>query len=165
MVLTLRNNEKLRGCRNSHLLCSIDMAMRCKVCGSDVQRPRSRRRLDSASASALTNFMKQIGILSNCSDDLVYACKPCYSKLEKGSKAAASLQSLAREVRSSAGLSDEVSLVFKCSDGFAHASTQSRIDDNDNGGGDADDECDDAMNVEGIFTVTLMHILLSGLVN
>ena len=64
---------------------------------------RRRRRLDKCSQD-LKNYIEMIELQHYSYDDPTYACRMCFSDIEKGAKTAVELRSINTRLRSSAGI-------------------------------------------------------------
>ena len=88
--------------------CSI-----CCICSCGIdtgENLRRRRRLDKCSQD-LKTYMETIGLQLKYDDNQRYACRSCYTDIEKGAKTAAAPQSintdLSKRMRSSVGVAAE----------------------------------------------------------
>ena len=76
---------------------------KCLVCSCSLDDSRRRRRLDKCSQD-LKNYIEMIELEHGSYDDPTYACRTCFSDIEKGAKTAVALQSINTRLRSSAGI-------------------------------------------------------------
>ena len=79
---------------------------KCLVCSCSLDEGdnlRRRRRLDKCSQD-LKNYMEMIELEHGSYDDPTYACRTCFSDIEKGAKTAVALRSINTRLRSSAGI-------------------------------------------------------------
>ena len=78
-------------------------AQRCLVCSCSVANAAFRRRIES-STQVLAFAKSTIGLqLAGSGSSRQYVCRTCFAKLEKGSKAVGTLQSVAVDLLDSSG--------------------------------------------------------------
>ena len=93
------------------VLSAIKMATtRCLLCDRDVPEASFRRRIDS-SPEVLTYARSMVGV--QVGRNIPYTCRPCFFKLEKGSKAAETLRAITEDARKSIGLPQHLSVVVR----------------------------------------------------